>query len=253
VNLLVNLLQDSERQIRVLVADALPMSCQLLAEGLGSTGRFAASAASTCEQAHELMAATRFDALLVSPSFSGTPISDLRFVQEVHALHPELGIVVLLDTLERPAVVEAFRVGARGILARTDSLDTLCKCIARIHEGQVWARSAELVYLLEALAAPFPIENRGALFARQLSRREQEIAQLVAEGCSNRQISERLKLSEHTIKNYLFRVFEKLGVSTRVELTLYALKAGGFYRSAGISSRSVSSADEEQMESKRSG
>jgi two-component system nitrate/nitrite response regulator NarL len=49
---------------------------------------------------------------------------------------------------------------------------------------------------------------------------------MVAEGFSNRQISERLVLSEHTIKNYLFRVFEKLGVSTRVELTLYALKRG---------------------------
>ena len=60
---------------------------------------------------------------------------------------------------------------------------------------------------------------------------EEEIARLVAEGCSNRQISEKLKLSEHTIKNYLFRVFEKLGVSTRVELTLYALNRGRMPRS----------------------
>jgi DNA-binding NarL/FixJ family response regulator len=61
---------------------------------------------------------------------------------------------------------------------------------------------------------------------RGLSKREEEIARLVAEGMSNRQISQQLTLSEHTIKNYLFRIFEKLGVSTRVELALYALNRG---------------------------
>jgi len=59
---------------------------------------------------------------------------------------------------------------------------------------------------------------------RALSQREQQITRLVAEGQSNRQISQQLQLSEHTVKNYLFRIFEKLGVTTRVELTLYALK-----------------------------
>ncbi len=229
------------------------MSGQLLAEGLSGTGQFAAAAASTCEQAHELLASMLFDALLVSPSFSGNHASGLSFVREVHDLHPELGIVVLLDAMERPIVVEAFRAGARGILARSDSLDTLCKCIARVHEGQVWAGAQELLYLLEALAEPLPIGNRGLSSARQLSRREQEIAQLVAEGCSNRQISERLKLSEHTIKNYLFRVFEKLGVSTRVELTLYTLKGGNFSRSGSTSLRPDLLAGSEHTESKRSG
>jgi DNA-binding NarL/FixJ family response regulator len=80
--------------------------------------------------------------------------------------------------------------------------------------------------VLEALVDPVPIETRGSPNSRPLSKREEEIAHMVAEGFSNRQISERLVLSEHTIKNYLFRVFEKLGVSTRVELTLYALKRG---------------------------
>ncbi len=229
------------------------MSGQLLAEGLCGTGQFGAAAASTSEQAYELMASGRFDALLVTPNFSGNHASGLRFVREAHGLHPELGIVVLLDALERPAVVEAFRAGARGILTRSDSLGTLCKCLARVHEGQVWAGAHELVYLLEALAEPLPMENRGVPSARQLSRREQEIAQLVAEGCSNRQISERLKLSEHTIKNYLFRVFEKLGVSTRVELTLYTLNGGNFFRSEPASPRPALSAGPEPLESKRSG
>lgn len=246
-------LQSSEQQIRVLVADAFPMSCQLLAEGLCATGAFDATAVVTSEQAHELMSSVRFDALLISSNFSGSHASGPRFVREIHRLHPKLGIIVLLDTMERRTIVEAFRAGARGILARSDSLATLCKCIQRIHEGQVWAGAPELTYLLEALGDPTPIENHGLPPGPQLSRREQEIAQLVAEGFSNRKISERLKLSEHTIKNYLFRVFEKLGVSTRVELTLYALKGGDISRSKPASPQPALSASQEQMESKRSG
>ncbi|HKC72265.1 MAG TPA: LuxR C-terminal-related transcriptional regulator, partial [Terriglobales bacterium] len=52
--------------------------------------------------------------------------------------------------------------------------------------------------------------------------REQQVAQLVSEGLSNREIAQQLKLSEHTIKNYLFHIFEKLGMSSRVELVLFA-------------------------------
>jgi DNA-binding NarL/FixJ family response regulator len=135
-------------------------------------------------------------------------------------------MVVLLDALERNLVVEAFRCGARGVFCRSGSFQALCKCILCVHEGQVWASSAELRFVVEALVDPVPIETRGWPNSRPLSKREEEIAHMVAEGFSNRQISERLVLSEHTIKNYLFRVFEKLGVSTRVELTLYALKRG---------------------------
>jgi DNA-binding NarL/FixJ family response regulator len=199
------------------VADAVAMSCQLLVDALLLTKRYDALAATAPEEVVVALDRARF---------SVDPLEGLRFVSEVRDLHREVGIVVLLDTLERNLVVEAFRSGAHGVFARSDSFQTLCKCILCVHEGQVWASSAELGFVLEALVDPPPIENRGLPSSRPLSRREAEIAHLVAEGFSNRQISERLDLSEHTIKNYLFRVFEKLGVSTRVELTLYALKRG---------------------------
>ena len=164
--------------------------------------------------------------MLISPGFAPDPLEGLRFVSEIRNLHREVSIVVLLDTLERNLVVEAFRCGAQGVFCRSDSFQALCKCILCVHDGQIWASSAELEFVLDALTDPMPIEVRGSPSSRPLSKREEEIAHMVAEGFSNRQISERLELSEHTIKNYLFRVFEKLGVSTRVELTLYALKRG---------------------------
>ncbi len=210
----------------MLVADAVAMSCQLLVDGLLRSKRFDAVAAATPEDVVLACERSRFDVLLISTSFSEDPLKGLRFVGEVRDLNRDVNIVALLDTMDRKLVVEAFRCGARGVFARSGSFQALCKCITCVHEGQVWASSAELEFVLEALVDPLPIETRGLPSSRPLSKREEEIAHMVAEGFTNRQISERLDLSEHTIKNYLFRVFEKLGVSTRVELTLYALKRG---------------------------
>ena len=201
------------------------MSCQLLADELSRSGQFAVSAATNPEQAQQLLAAAPVDVLLSSAGFADDRTSGLSFLQRVREQHPKLNVVALLDSFDKANVVEAFRAGARGIFARSDSVATLCKCIACVHQGQVWASSQNVHYLLEALAQPLAIAGSAPL-PRPLSEREEEIARLVAQGCSNRQIAERLKLSEHTVKNYLFRVFEKLGVSTRVELTLYALKRG---------------------------
>ena len=138
-----------------------------------------------------------------------------------------MSIVVLLDTVERNLVVEAFRCGAYMVSSRDPTPSRHCaNASSACRKVKCGPASAELQFVLEALVNPIPIETRALPNSRPLSKREDEIAHMVAEGFSNREISERLDLSEHTIKNYLFRVFEKLGVSTRVELTLYALKRG---------------------------
>ena len=219
-------LPNSDPRIRVLVADSVAMSCQLLVDALLRNKHYDAMAAATPEEVIQALDRGQFDVVLISTNFSPDALEGLRFVGEVRNLDPEVSVVVLLDALERTVVVEAFRCGARGVFCRSGSFQALCKCIRCVHEGQVWAGSTELQFVLEALVDPLPIETRGLPNSRPLSKREEEIAHMVAEGFSNRQISERLVLSEHTIKNYLFRVFEKLGVSTRVELTLYALKRG---------------------------
>ena len=87
-------------------------------------------------------------------------------------------------------------------------------------QGEIWASKTELCYLLEALSdsAPAPITDSKGL--NLLTKREEDVVRLVAEGLTNREISERLSLSEHTVRNYLFRIFDKLGISSRVELVL---------------------------------
>ena len=205
------------------MADTVAMSCQLLAEALQRSKDYYAVAATTPKKALELLERTPFDVALVGTGVSEDLAEDTSFIRQVRTLHPKLSIVVLLETRRRAIVVEALRCGAQGVFCRSDSFAALCKCIRCVHAGQVWANNMELQYLIDTL---FEHGSKSPYIsgARRLSKREEQITQLVAEGYSNRQISERLALSEHTVKNYLFRVFEKLGVSTRVGLTLYALK-----------------------------
>jgi len=165
--------------------------------------------------------------VIISAEMDGMARKGFEIAREVHALRPETRIVMLLDSSERSQVVEAFRAGARGVFSRSESLRSLAKCIHCVSQGQVWANSKELRYLLEALGEALPLKVIDARGAELLSRREQEVVRCVAEGLSNREIAQRLGLTEHTVKNYLFRIFDKLGVSKRVEVVLYAYSLGG--------------------------
>lgn len=103
-------------------------------------------------------------------------------------------------------------------------MNRLWKSIRSVQQGQVWANSQELQFLLEELAHAMPISPARMLRGGEtLTEREEQIVYLVAEGYTNREVSVKLGLSEHTVKNYVFKIFDKLGVSTRVELARYAM------------------------------
>lgn len=214
-------------QIRVLTADSNRMNNQLLADALTRDSRFRVSEGEpTAEAILAAAEAEMLDIVLLSPSLEDDSTKGFQVAQQLHAARPEIRIIVLLDTCERRSVIEAFRCGARGIFCRSESLKSLGKCIACVHEGQIWASSRELRYLLEAFSETMPMRLMDAAGLSILSRREQDVVRCVAEGLSNREIAARLHLTEHTVKNYLFRIFDKLGVSSRVEVVLYAFSAG---------------------------
>jgi len=221
--------------IRVLAADSTRMSSQLLATALERDKRF--QVLDCPADGQEIISAViseRPAVVVLSAEVDGNARKGFDLAREIHSLQPETQVVMLLDSSERDAVLEAFRAGASGVFSRNESLKSLAKCICCVNQGQVWASSKELHYLLAALGEGLPMRVIDAKGRDLLSRREQEVVRSVAEGLSNREIAERLGLTEHTVKNYLFRIFDKLGVSKRVEVALYAYNLGGIPQLAAI-------------------
>jgi len=115
----------------------------------------------------------------------------------------------------------------RGIFSfRESKFRDLCKCINVVASGQVWANTVQLQQLLDLVVHVPTLRVANIDGKNLLTPREEQVVALVADGMSNREVALELGLREHTIKTYLFRIFEKLGISRRVELVLFAMNHG---------------------------
>lgn len=216
----------NQDRIRVLAADSTAMSTQLLVEALARDPQLhMIESSSNGAAVLQVLKREKPQMAVVSAHLGDTNGGSFDIIREIRSQSPATRVIVLLDSSERSTVVEAFRAGAQGVFCRTEPFRLLSKCIQCVHQGQVWASSGELRFLLEALAKP-AFSNFNANGNALLSARETDVVRCVAEGMTNREIAQRLKLTEHTVKNYLFRIFDKLGVSSRVEVVLYALGDG---------------------------
>ncbi len=205
--------------ISIVVADSTRIHTQLLAEAMrGDQGLQVVASASTSEELLAAVVRVPIDVAVISYSLDDQPGRGTEVLREIRALRPQIKGVLLLDSSRPQDVLEAFRAGAKGIFAKHERLESLCKCIRCVHEGQVWARSVELEHALEALANSPLVRATNHKGLDLLSTRERQVVQYLAAGMTNREIAESLGLSRHTVKNYLFRIFDKLGVSSRTEL-----------------------------------
>jgi two-component system, NarL family, nitrate/nitrite response regulator NarL len=219
------------RGANVFIADSSHMGCQLMAAALRRSRNklVVVGSATTIEAVRSAICNRKFnlDALVIACDLKDGPLSGLKIASEIRMTRPDTRIIALMDSSERETVVDAFRSGATGILSREQPFDILCKCINAVCQGEVWATSKELKFGLDALVQTKEVATRmkqdKTYKDRTLTSREEGIVQLIAEGLTNRDISAQLKLSENTIRNYLFRIFNKLGTSNRLELALYAI------------------------------
>jgi len=216
--------QVGGNRICVLVADNTRIHTQLLAEALQRDRELdVISADSDSHGLIAIAAAHKADVLLISSNLDEEPHRAFEVLQQLRLSHPQTRAVMLMDSSKRELILQAFRAGARGIFSRHESVESLCKCVRSVHEGQIWANSLEMSFAVEALASSPVVRAVDANGLDLLSKREMEVVRSLSEGLTNREIAERLGLSQHTIKNYLFRVFDKLGVSSRVELLFMTL------------------------------
>jgi DNA-binding NarL/FixJ family response regulator len=215
----------ADRLIRILVADFDPMTTRLLVADLRRQQSFEVF---ECPPGTDQVckSLTKFlpSVLLLNGESRDTNTDRLRLLRCVRLQRPEVRVVLFLDEFTRGVISELFRAGARGVFESSDyESELLGRCIRCVAEGQIWAKTEHLVFVMDAFAETASYRLFGAKSASLLTPRERDVVQLVADGFGNREIAERLGLSPHTIKNYLFNVFEKLGVSSRAELIMYVL------------------------------
>jgi len=219
----------SGEPIRVFVADANAMACQLMVRALEQSRQPIKVVGAAMEPVEILkgLAENPSDVAIISADLKDRPNTGLSVVREARVSYPHTRIIVLVDSPERALVVEGFRAGADGVFSRDESFEMLCKCIRSVYGGQIWADGNQQRFIIEALAVSQPQPIKGANGTHLLTKREEELVQLVAEGLTNRDIARQLNLTEHTVRNYLFRIFNKLGTSNRLELALYVIKQRG--------------------------
>ena len=177
----------------------------------------------TSQEVLEVVARCTIDVAVINSGLDDGPEGGLDALRQLRTRHTQVRVVVLLDSAKPERVVKVFQMGAKGIFSRNSPLTLLAKCVRCVHEGQIWISQEELEIVLATLSrvpAICAVDARGMSL---LTKRELEVVECVAEGLANQEIAQRLRLSKHTVKNYLFHVFDKLGVSNRVELLFLTL------------------------------
>lgn len=213
-----------ESVIHVVVADSTRVHSQLLADAIRRDHHIhVVGSVSTAKELLELVSKLPIDIALISSNIDAEPSGGFSLLHEIRSLRSSIRTVMLLDSSRSEAIIDAFRAGAKGVFSKHEEIRNLCKCVRCVYEGQVWASHKELNFVVDALAIAPEIRAVDANGVSLLSKRELDVVRRLAEGLTNREIGQRLGLSKNTIKNYLLRIFDKMGVSNRMELLFFAL------------------------------
>jgi len=209
---------DRSAPIRIVIADDHPIFRDGLRSLLAVESDFeVVGEASDGHEALECVRSRHPDVLLLDLAMPGA--GGLETLQELGRVKSDVRTVLLTASVDREDALEAVRLGARGVVLKAAATPLLYKCIRAVAAGEYWIgheRVQDLVAALREFGAEPPP-------AATLTRRETQVALAVLEGASNREIAQKLGLGEQTVKNHLSSIFDKLGVSSRLELALYAV------------------------------
>ena len=209
----------SRRPIRVLVANRTAIESELLVDSIGKDRRFVAVGWGVRYADIDNLALNQTpDILLTTPKLDDQPNAGFDVLADFRISYPAVKTVVLLESHDSEFVVQAFRLGARGVFSKDLPLKLLTKCITRVFEGQIWATNEQFGFIMEALAFarnvhPCRGDNQG-----KLSAREFEVVKSLAEGVSNDRITKRFKLGKTSNHDHTGRRSHKLGVSGHFEM-----------------------------------
>jgi DNA-binding NarL/FixJ family response regulator len=200
--------------------------------------------AETMDQAFSAAKKFTADILIMEAALSPHPA---EAVSELLRHSPALRLVVVTETPEEELTLELFRRGVHGIASREIEPELLVDCLRKVSEGSPWLESRAVEWVLEAYRTQStrPVTSRSKV---QLTPKESLIVSCVTQGMKNKEIAIRVGTTEQVVKNYLRKVYDKLGVADRLELALYCLnnrlpEAAQSNQNQGRPSASTSPAD----------
>jgi two-component system nitrate/nitrite response regulator NarL len=217
--------QSESENISVLVAEATAMGGELVASALKRCRRKfrILGPAYNCADAFHIARDFAPDVAVISTQLEDGPLAGFKVLNQIRSASLATSAIMLTDVSEPDLVIDSIRGGARGIFCRCNSLKSLSKCIRTVHSGQLWFSNEQTEFVFELIMRFKPLQLKQPQHMKLLTKREAEVVRLVSEGMRNSDIASELNLAEHTVRNYIFRIFEKLGLSSRVELALYGL------------------------------
>jgi two-component system, NarL family, nitrate/nitrite response regulator NarL len=215
-------------KIRIVVADDHPIFRDGLCKLLALEDDFEVVAqAQDGRQVLEVLQQHEPDILLLDLKMPG--LDGLATLQRLQTMKNRTRVIVLTASDDKNEFVQAMKLGTSGIVLKQTATELLIKSIRRVHAGEIWLDShttAAVIRLFVAAdepPAPIPAVAPRDRERSPLSQREREIVALVAQGFKNKEMAEKMFISEQTVKNHLHNIFDKLGVSDRLELALYAI------------------------------
>jgi two-component system nitrate/nitrite response regulator NarL len=211
-----------DRTVRIVVADDHPVVRIGVRNMLGQTEGFEiVGEAGDGDEAITQTLELQPDILLLDVSMPRLP--GLEAMRAIMSGPSTAKILLLTSTITTQQIIEALHIGARGIVLKDALSDHLQAAIHTVVAGDYWIGGKRVVNLVSAL---HELMKQAAVPQRKtygLTPRELEVVGCIVEGCSNRDIARQFALSEETVKRHLSNIFDKTGVSTRLELALFAI------------------------------
>ena len=216
--------QRAKDRISVLIITADNISSELLKNAFARVQEdlMVQTLTGTSREIIDGLGANEADIAIISDELQDGPETGIKVLQQIRHSNGTAAIMLLKDS-EPERAIRALREGARGIFYRSHSLESLSKCIRAVHQGQIWINNEDTESLIKVLVNAKPFQFGNGDGAPKLTRREDEVLRLVVEGMKNREIAQTLKVKENAVRNYISKILQKLGVSSRVELVLYVL------------------------------
>ena len=218
----------SSAPIRVLIADGHPIVLEGLRSVLGHQPTLqVVGEASDGMEAIEKTVSLDPDVVLMDLKLPR--VDGLTVLRSIQARAGRSKVILFSSSENKEEFVEAMKLGCSGIVSKDSSITLIEKSIQKVFAGEIWLDSNTTAAVIRQFASPsdFPAVHAGngktTRERAQLSQREREIIILIAQGYKNKEIAEKMFITEQTVKNHLHNVFDKLGVSDRLELALYAI------------------------------